>query len=110
MKLQDLLKNVEKYTLLEKEDRCLLVSQDFYIYTHGSVRDNRLRFLIVRKNKLIMNILELIAKNNGNFFRWQGETSWLYYYYEQLPNVCTYLVYLYLFDCTIKINENKNKK
>ena len=102
MTLQKLLKNVEKYTLLKEEERCLLDCQDFYIYTHGSVYDNRLRFLIVKKNKLAMNMLEIMAGNNGNFFRWQGETSWLYYYYDQLPNVCTYLAYLYIFSCIIK--------
>lgn len=110
MKLQDLLKNVEKYTLLEEEDRCLFACQDFYIHTYGSVVNNRLRFLIIRKDKLTMNTLEIIAKNNGSFFHWQGETSWLYHYYEQLPNVCTYLVYLYLFNCMIRINESKNKR
>lgn len=102
MTLQELLKNVEKYTLLKEEECCLLACQDFYIHTHGSVYDNRLRFLIVRKNKLAMNTLEIMTGNNGNFFRWQGETSWLYYYYDQLPNVCTYLAYLYIFSCIIK--------
>lgn len=110
MTLRDLLKNVEKYTLLEEEDCYLFNCQDFYIHTNGPVDDNRLQFLIIKKNKPVMNTLEIIAKNNGSFFHWQSETSWLYYYYEQLPNICTYLTYLYLFDCIIKINESKNRR
>lgn len=110
MTLQDLINNVEKYTLLEEEDRCLFNCQDFYIHTYNFIDDNRLRFLIIKKDKPVMNTLEIIVKNDDNFFHWQGETSWLYYYYEQLPNVCTYLAYLYLFNCIIKINESKNRR
>lgn len=110
MTLQDLLRNVRNYTLLEEKAYCLFNCQDFYIHTFCFVADNKLRFLITKKDSLATNTLEIIAKNNGSFFHWQGETSWLYYYYEQLPNVCTYLIYMYLFSCIIKINESKNRR
>lgn len=110
MTLKDLLENAKKYTLLREEDRCLFHYQDFCIHTYGQVFDNRLRFLIIKKDKLTMNMLEIMAGNNGNFFRWQGETSWLYYYYDQLPNVCTYLAYLYIFSCIIKNEQSRNKR
>lgn len=110
MTLQDLIKNVKKYTLLNKNDVDLFKNDYFTIcmYTHTS--GEKLNFYISNRHELELCSLVIKIENNNDTFKWIDKNDWLKSYINKLPNMCTYLTYLYIFSCMIKINESKNRR
>lgn len=49
--------------------------------------------IVVRQNA---TVLDLIAHDKYSLHEWRGYTLWLENFKKKLPNMCTYLAYLYI--------------
>lgn len=99
MTLQDLIKNVKEYTPLNKND-VYLFKNDFFkicIYTHTN--GEKLNFYILSQQNLELCSLIIKVENDNDTFKWIDKNNWLKSYVNKLPNMCTYLVYSYIFSC-----------
>lgn len=109
MTLQDLIKNVKNYTPLNKNDIDLFKNDYFTIYMYTQTNGEKLNFYISNRHELELCLIVIKIENNNDIFKWIDKNDWLKSYVNKLPNMCTYLVYSYVFSCMIKINENKNR-
>lgn len=110
MTLQDLIKNVKNYTPLNKNDVDFFKNDCFTICIHTHTNCEKLNFYISNRNGLELCSLVIKIENNNDTFKWIDKNDWLKSYINKLPNMCTYLTYLYVFSCMIRINESKNRR
>lgn len=110
MMLQDLIKNVKNHTPLNKNDIDLFKNNYFTIYMYTQTNDEKLNFYISNRHELELCSFVIKIENNNDIFKWIDNNNWLKSYVNKLPNMCTYLVYSYIFSCMIKINESKNRR
>lgn len=102
MTLQDLIKNVKNHTPLNKNDIDLFKNDYFTICMYAQTNGEKLNFYISNRHELELCSFIIKIKNNNNIFKWIDENNWLKSYVNKLPNICTYLVYSYIFSCMIK--------
>ena len=110
MTLQDLIENIRKYTLLNKNDVYLFENDYFKICMYTQTNGEKLSFYILNRYGLELCSLVIKIENNNDTFKWIDKNDWLKSYVNKLPNMCTYLTYSYIFSCMIKINESKNRR
>lgn len=102
MTLQDLIENVRNHTPLNKNDIDLFKNNYFIIYMYTQTNGEKLNFYISNRHELELCSFVIKVKNNNDIFKWIDKNNWLKSYVDKLPNMCTYLVYLYIFSCMIK--------
>lgn len=102
MTLQDLIKNVKNHTPLNKNDIDLFKNDYFTICMYTRTNDEKLNFYISNRHELELCSFVIKIENNNDIFKWIDKNDWLKSYVNKLPNMCTYLVYSYIFSCMIK--------
>lgn len=102
MMLQDLIKNVKNHTPLNKNDIDLFKNNYFTICMYAQTNGEKLNFYISNRHELELCSFVIKIENNNDIFKWIDENNWLKSYVNKMPNMCTYLVYLYIFSCMIK--------
>lgn len=102
MTLQDLIKNVKNHTPLNKNDIDLFKNDCFTIYMYTQTNGEKLNFYISNQHELKLCSFVVKIENNNDIFKWIDNNNWLKSYVNKLPNMCTYLVYSYIFSCMIK--------
>lgn len=102
MTLQDLIENVKKYTSLNKNDVDLFKNDCFTICIYTHTNGEKLNFYISNRHELELCSLVIKIENNNDTFKWIDNNNWLKSYVNKLPNMCTYLVYSYIFSCMVK--------
>lgn len=110
MTLQNLIKNVKNHTPLNKNDVDLFKNDYFTICMYTQTNGEKLNFYISNRHELELCSFVIEVKNNNDTFKWIDKNNWLKSYVNKMPNMCTYLVYSYIFSCMIKINESKNRR
>lgn len=102
MTLQDLIKNVKNHTPLNKNDIDLFKNDYFTICMYIQTNGEKLNFYISNRHELKLCSFVVKIENNNDIFKWIDKNDWLKSYVNKLPNICTYLVYSYIFSCMIK--------
>ena len=102
MTLKDLIKNVKNHTSLNKNDIDLFKNDYFTICMYKHTSDEKLNFYISNRHELELCSLVIKIENNNDTFKWIDKNDWLKSYINKLPNMCTYLTYLYIFSCMVK--------
>lgn len=102
MMLQDLIKNVKNHTPLNKNDIDLFKNDYFTICMYAQTNGEKLNFYISNRHELELCSFVVKIENNNDIFKWIDKNDWLKSYVNKLPNMCTYLVYSYIFSCMIK--------
>lgn len=102
MTLQDLIKNVKNHTPLNKNDIDLFKNNYFTIYMYTQTNGEKLNFYISNQHELELCSFVIEVENNNDIFKWIDENNQLKSYVDKMPNMCTYLVYSYIFSCMIK--------
>lgn len=102
MTLKDLIENIKNYTPLNKNDVYLFENNHFKICMYTQTNGKKLSFYMLSQQSLALCSLIIEVENNNDTFKWIDKNNWLKSYVNKLPNMCTYLVYSYIFSCMIK--------
>ena len=102
MYLKDLINCVNKHKINDEKNIYLLKNKSFRLFMLISIIDNSLRFSIYDCCSTDTTVLGLEAQDKYSFHEWHGHTYWLEDFKKKLPNMCTYLAYLYIFNMVKK--------
>lgn len=96
MYLKDLITCINKCKKDNDKNVYLLKNKSFMLFMLNLILDNSIRFSIYDCRSSNATVLELTAQNEYSFHQWHGYTLWLENFKKKLPNMCTYLAYLYI--------------
>lgn len=96
MYLKDLIACVNKCKKDDDKNIYLLKNKNFKIFILILTLDNSIRFSIYDCRSSNATVLDLIAHDKYSLHEWRGYTLWLENFKKKLPNMCTYLAYLYI--------------
>ena len=96
MYLKDLITCVNKCKKDDDKNIYLLKNKSFKIFMLNLILNNSIRFSIYDYCSSNATVLDLIAHDKYSLHEWRGYTLWLENFKKKLPNMCTYLAYLYI--------------
>jgi hypothetical protein len=102
MYLKDLINCVNKRKINDEKNIYLLKNEKFRLFMLISIIDNSLQFSMYDCCSTNATVLDLIAHDKYSLYEWHGYTLWLEDFKKKLPNMCTYLAYLYIFNMVKK--------
>lgn len=98
MYLKDLIACVNRCKKDDDKNIYLLKNKSFMLFMLNLTLNNSIRFSIYDCRLSYTTVLELIAHDKYSLHEWHGYTLWLKSFKKKLPNMCTYLAYLYIFN------------
>lgn len=98
MYLKDSIACVNKCKKDDDKNIYLLKHKNFKIFMLNLILNNSIRFSIYDCRSSNATVLDLIAHDKYSLYEWRGYTLWLENFKKKFPNMCTYLVYLYIFN------------